>query len=361
MRRTGSNHQVKICPKKCLLDPRCDGPRDSCHMPTRRCYSPTAAKCSGVSTVSVGQVPKKDSNKCLLDPCCDGPRDSCHMPTRSKCSGASTLCISQPMKDSNKCRLDPCSVGPRNRYRMPTRSKCSGASAVCISQPMEDSNMCHLDPCCIGSRNSCHMPTYAKSSRASCGPGGGSRLKRNNGTKLCNKDPSVLSRCPVHCRRGVRSTKGKLENDSCREKVRSARKVHSKVLDDENPGHTLLLERSPGRPCRDVSKFPKGRLDENSKVIPLSESRDLCMIHNDVQSSSMKGKENANGGLLILAEPRHSSGERMGPGKNVHRSFQQCSRIGGVRNHSTLTATDVIEKEHAFVVSDKFSTNLSTS
>ncbi|KAG0628953.1 hypothetical protein M758_1G065500 [Ceratodon purpureus] len=349
MRRTGSNHQVKICPKKCLLDPRCDGPRDSCHMPTRRCYSPTGAKCSGVSTVSVGQVPKKDSNKCLLDPCCDGPRDSCHMPTRSKCSGASTLCISQPMKDSNKCRLDPCSVGPRNRYRMPTRSKCSGASAVCISQPMEDSNMCHLDPCCIGSRNSCHMPTYAKSSRASCGPGGGSRLKRNNGTKLCNKDPSVLSRCPVHCRRGVRSTKGKLENDSCREKVRSARKVHSKVLDDENPGHTLLLERSPGRPCRDVSKFPKGRLDENSKVIPLSESRDLCMIHNDVQSSSMKGKENANGGLLILAEPRHSSGERMGPGKNVHRSFQQCSRIGGVRNHSTLTATDVIEKEHAFV------------
>jgi hypothetical protein len=77
----------------------------------------------------------------------------------------------------------------------------------------------------------------------------------------------------------------------------------------------------------------------------------------------MKGKENANGGHEETAGPCHSSSERMGlnnPVKNAHRSFQECSRVGGVRNHPTLTATEVIEKEHAFVVSDKFSTTLST-
>ena len=359
MRRTASNQQVKICPNKCLLDPHCDGPRDSCHMPTRRCQSPTRAKCPRASTLSVSQTPKKDSNRCLLDPCCDGPRDSRDMPTRSKCSGASTVCISQPMKDSNKCRRDLCSVAPRKSYHMPTRSKCSGASTVLISQPMKDSNRCLLDPCCVGSRDSCHMPTYAKSSRASCGPGGGSRFKRNNGTKSYNKGPSVLSRCPVHCRRRMESMKRELENNPCRGKLRSAEKVHRKIPYGEIPGHNLL-QSSPGRVCRDLSKFPKSLSDENSKVGPLSECRDyrdLCKIPNDVRSSSMKGKENANGGLEEIAVPHHFSNERMGlniPAKNIHGLFQECSRIGGVRNHSTLTTTEVNEKEHAFVVSDNF-------
>lgn len=332
-------------------------------------YRPTTRRVKS-TCISNNQQMKKDSNKCLLDPCCNGPRDSCHMLTGGKCSRASTICISPPKKHSNyKCLVDPCCDGPQNSCHMPTHAKCSGSSTLYIHPPKKDSKICCLDPHCIGSRNSCHMPTYPKRSKASCGLGGRSRIKRNNGTKLGNMDLSSMSHCLVHHRKRMEPMKEELESNPCHRQFQSVGNNHTKSLHDEKHGHVFLNERkrnSPFRHCTDISEFSKGCLNEISKAGTLSEAKDhrnMYMIHTEIKSSSMKGKdiEIANEGHEESTKLHHSSSKEMDsndPVKNFDRSFQESSQIGVVKNHSTLTTTKDIKNDHIYVVSHKFSTTL---
>jgi len=288
------------------------------------------------------------------------------MPKHGKYSRASVVCTNRPKKDSNKCFMNSRCDNIGNSCHMPTCANDFGAIPIFINPPKKDSNSCCLDLHCIGSRNNCHMPTYAKNSKASYRLGNSSRIKQNNGIKLNNNNSSSHSGCLVHCGIGIEPMKEKIESNLCCRQFQSASNEPTNRLNDANLGHILLHEKkhnNPSRHSKKVNKFSMGDLDEISILDTFSEvedHRNVCMMHDDINGPSMKGKEIevGNKGHEEIVEQHHSLNKRMDlnvPEKNLYRSFQQCSQVGVVKNQSTLTATKDIEKETAFVVSDKFS------
>ncbi|XP_073388571.1 uncharacterized protein [Physcomitrium patens] len=314
------------------------------------------------------QLVKKAPNNCLLDPYCVGPRDSCHMPAYRKCSGACTVSCSETKRDSKECSLVPNYVGPRNHARnncsKATRENGSRdqAAIVSINHPKKDSKLCLLNHCGVGSRNNCHMSACEKTCRSLNRPGGNSRLNRNNGTHLDDKDLSCLCpRCLVHHEKEMVNAKEKFENNCCVGKQGSNGKDEKSNLRTEIPGHVVIIEERKKKDskkfCRGMSKLSQGRLNKISKGSPLTEDRDhrdLCTSH-DVRSSSLKveGNETTNGGHDETSRQNRPSNEKTDlndPVKTVYKLFQDSSRTReGERTQFKFPATEIFAGEHAYV------------
>lgn len=274
---------------------------------------------SRASTVRIGS-PKSNSNKCLLDPRCDGPRNSCHMPTRrctspqkrhGKCSGATQVCISPPKKDPTLCCLDPRCVGSRNMCHMPTYAKESRPSCGpggSFRKRDNGTTLGNVDPCGLF-RCSFHRDR------------GMETVKGNIERKVCRgRHPSVgtnhvdAPHAPHEMNLGQIFSYERKQNSPAKPSRNMSRSPDGSLKGWSNVG--IRSEAS----------------DRKNGGIMHKDGRTFSVERKGIEFCSGDHEE-----TVRLRHSSKERMDRNNPLENFHASLQECTRTGVVRNRTTAT------------------------